>query len=515
MAQSQVVVTDLAKYGVISDIAPFQTPSNAWTSALNVSFRDGGVSKSGNRVEIMTPAAAHVNKIYNKGGQVYYTNSEHVWRATGLSNIDISKGGLPYSPAAEWFITELSNVLVFTNDSNVPQMLIPNSLQLADLTGWGEEGGDTPAWRTTKIRAFKNFLVAIGMTEDGNSYPQRMRWSNLALPNQAPDSWDATDTTKSAGFNDLSEAKGNLVDGLVMNDYFILYTTQEVFLVQYVGGNDIFSFRKVFDNLSILAPECVCQVNGGHFLVTTSDIVIHNGASYQSVITDRIKKELFENISKSNSEKVRVQYHPAQNEAWVLYPSSKGADLDRAAIFSLDGNTWTFRDIPNATAISYGPIPGEADRIIDTQTQIIDTDLSTINGVGQDFVKGSLFIASANLTWYAVDEGIAGTENLPSTIIKCNIDFDEWGVEAHRHKFITRVYPQFLGSGVVYISIGVSENPFESPKWSEPFPFDITINRKADFRATGRYISVRFQGYGSEQWTLLSYTLEGSPKGNR
>lgn len=514
---AQVVINNLAQYGVISDIAPFQSPPNAWTSARNVSFESGGVSKSGNRSEVMVPTTEVVNKIYNKSGKVYYTTGKKVYQATGVGNVDVSKGLAEYTATDEWFVTELSNVLVFVNESEVPQMFLPTDSELSDLTGWGVENpseeGDVIPWRTSRIRAYKNFLVAIGMIEDGKEYTQRVRWSDLALPNEAPPSWDATDTTKSAGFNDLSEARGKLVDGLVMGDYFILYTTQEVFLVSYVGGNNIFSFRKVFDNVSILAPECAAPVNGGHFVVTTSDVIIHNGSSWQSIITDKIKQNLFSAIGNGDPNKVKVQAYPAKNEIWVLYPSSKGANLDRAAIYNLDNGTWTFRELPSLTAISYGVIPSDDDKIIDTQTQIIDTDDNIINGVGQDFVKGSLFASATDLVWWAIDEGVSGTVNLPCSMIKQNLDFDDWGVEATQHKQIKAIYPQFQGSGVVNISVGIAENPYDAPRWSESVPFTIGSDRKADFRVTGRYISVRFEGFESASWTLMSYGIDGAPRG--
>lgn len=516
---AQVVVKGLSQYGVITDVPPFETPANAWTSVTNCSFNNGGISKSGTRLSVMNDSVPTVNKIYPRDKNIYYGTADKIYLSNGVTNIDVSRTGDAYTPDVEWFTTELSNVIIFTNESNDPQMLRPIDTKFSNLTAWGTESGSTVTWRTKKIRSYKNFLIAIGMQEDGTDYPQRIRWSDIALPNSVPPSWDATDTTKSAGFNDLSEAKGELVDAVQMGEYLVLYTTQEVYLMSYVGGNDIFTFRKLFDELSILAPECAVQINGGHFVMTASDIVLHNGSTWQSIIENKIKDQLYQTIISTNTAKIKVQNYPAKQEVWVLYPSSVNASLDRAAIYSISTGTWTYRELPNVTAITYGQIPGDNNLIYDYQDYTYDggdqRTLNSFNGIGQDFVRNSLFVSTKENKWWAVDEGSTGTINLPSTAIKQNLDFDDYGVEATSHKMIRSIYPQIQGTGKIYISIGVAENPYDSPYWSNSVEFDIQTDRKADFRVSGRYMSIRFQSFDQNPWTMTGYGIDVIPRGTR
>lgn len=511
---AQVVITDLDKLGVISDVASFQTPPNAWSSSRNVSFQDGGVVKAGRKGKVLHNTDKVVNKIYNQQGNLWFTTEDKIWKGNTLGNIDYSKDGGVYVAQPEWYITELSGVMVFSNEANKPQMILSGGTAAEDLTAWGQENG-SHTWLTPKIRAYKNFLMAIGMQEDGTDFKRRVRWSDLALPNTAPNSWDATSTTNSAGFNDLSEAQGNLIDGLPLGDYFMLYTSKEVFLVSYVGGNDIFSFRKVFDNLSILAPECVTAVKGGHFLVTTSDVVIHNGSSWESIINSRVRKELFSAIGKSRGARVKVQYYPAKSEVWILYSASGRNALNRAAVYNVDNNTWGFKDLPEATAVSYGVVPADRDRIIDTQHQIINDDHQLIDNPGQDFIKSSLLVSTENKEWYIMDEGILGSDYMPCSITKSNLDFDSWGLDPTQHKIIQSIYPQFDGNGTVFISVGVAETAFAQPKWTEAKPFVISQDRKVDFRTTGRYISIKFEAFDNSQWSLMAYGVDVKPRGRK
>ena len=54
---SKVPFNDLAAYGEIDEILNHATPMNAWTTAQNVTFRDGFVQKSNGYTEIAAGAA--------------------------------------------------------------------------------------------------------------------------------------------------------------------------------------------------------------------------------------------------------------------------------------------------------------------------------------------------------------------------------------------------------------------------------------------------------------------------
>ena len=463
---AKLAVKNLAQYGVVVDIAPFEAPINAWTDSNNVNFELGGVVKASNRVKVLTPANDTVNKFYTKNDRLFYTTKNKIYFHTGASSVDVSNGTFLETP--EWYITELSGVLIFSNEQNIPVYFDKSALITKKLQGWAAD------WRSPILRSYKNFLIALRTSESGQPFNQRVRWSDITAPNQPPTDWDATSTTNSAGFNDLTGAKGNIIDGLRMGDSFVIYTDKEVFMMNYVGGNDIFQFNKVLENTSLLAPECACEIEGGHFVVTTNDVIIHNGHTSQSIITDKIKTPLFEVISSGRASAVKVINFPAKKEVWICYPSYDNTILDRAAVYNTTNSTWTYRDLPNVTALHYGILPDITSPIIDNVDVIIDDYEGTIDGLGKDFIKSSLITATNTNEWYAMDEG--GSSNgqiLPSSVTKMYMDFDDAGIEATQIKQIKRIYPQIQGDGKISITVGKSDSPYEPPKWGNPKIFDI------------------------------------------
>ncbi|MDM2738385.1 hypothetical protein OGY35_23825 [Citrobacter sp. Ct235] len=514
-----VTVKNLNQFGMISDIPSFETPINAWTTIKNCSLRRGSIGKSGNIIEVMVPSQDTVNKMYPKNGLIYFGTKDKLYVDDGFSNRDVSRT-TAYTTTNEWFFTELSDILIAVNNTNTPQMLKGNASNFEDLTKWGYELGAQHDWKANKMIGFKNFLIAWGMVEDGVEFKQRVRWSNIALPNEVPNSWDASDQSTSAGFNDLSEMKGEsqIIDMVPYNDFLIIYTTREAYLMTYTGGDSIFSFRKIFDNISLISPECAVATPKGHIVVTNDDIILHNTQEITSLIENKIKLELFNVINQGNTKDVLMQYYPAKNEVWVLYPSTINQPLNRAVILSLDSLSWVYRDVNGVTSITYGVIPSEKNKVINAQDYVINTDPRSqvpINGIGQDFIKQSLVVSSANLSFYAVDEGLVTANTLPAMAEKRYMDFDDYGFESTSHKQIKSIYPHVRGEGIINITIGVSESPYIEPTWTKTKQFNIKTDRKIDFRVTGRYISIRFESFDGLDWDMPSFEIELEPNGIR
>ena len=66
--------------------------------------------------------------------------------------------------------------------------------------------------------------------------------------------------------------------------------------MNYIGGNLVFSFQKLFNDTGILSRNCAVEFDGKHFVVVEGDLIVHNGVSKQSVATDIVKRTLFDDL---------------------------------------------------------------------------------------------------------------------------------------------------------------------------------------------------------------------------
>ncbi|MDW5598947.1 hypothetical protein VSS74_31600, partial [Conexibacter stalactiti] len=158
----------------------------------------------------------------------------------------------------------ISNSCVATTYYETPQVKAHKDKFFRDLPGWGEQtvvdGNGVPSivkynWKCERVRAFNNRLFALNMRETNASgatthYPLRLRWSNFANENEPPLLWDdfaynrlteSDQMTGSigqvealengyAGYIDLADSIGDLIDMLPLKDYLFVYTEFETYL---------------------------------------------------------------------------------------------------------------------------------------------------------------------------------------------------------------------------------------------------------------------------------------------
>ena len=127
------------------------------------------------------------------------------------------------------------------------------------------------------------------MTEGATSYPTRIRFSDITTANSVPGSWDATDATKSAGFIDLVQIPTEIKDGLSLGSNFIIYSSDQTWLMEFIGGQFIFQTRKLFNDAGVINQNCIVEADGRHYVFGPHDIYLHDGTTKQSICDERVK----------------------------------------------------------------------------------------------------------------------------------------------------------------------------------------------------------------------------------
>lgn len=410
-----------------------------------------------------------------------------------------------------WYHAIISNCAVATTHYETPQVKEFDSEYFTDLPGWGEQtvvdADGNPSvkkynWKCERVRAFNNRLFALNMRESNASgvtthYPLRLRWSNFAEENKAPELWDdyaydravtsdlaanivgQTEALENgyAGYIDLADSNGSLLDVLPLKDYLFVYTEFET----YIGSptNNTYQplmFKKLFNDSGILAPECVVEVEGGHFVVTQNDVILHNGASKKSIASNRVKNMLINEICLVNPIATRVHLHQDKKEVWVLYvgpgePKESFA-CTKAAVWNYEFDTWSFRTIPYSYCIGLVDPPVLERGPIWADFQEITWDDPSIDKLvwrkdATNFRQRVTIIGSFLKGFYQVDIGaldyiydrtndVVIEKPLEMRLERTGIDFDnvtnEWN-----QKHINRFRPQVTGTGTYTFEAGGSQ----------------------------------------------------------
>lgn len=534
-------VRRLGAAGIVTDMNPSDIEDPAvFTAGVNVRFRNGKVSRGpvfrtvaplsfepGHCVAIPPSSAGY--------DQVVLVSAafDKIARLNGSTFEDLTPSGL--SPLAEGSITScfLGGVSYLNSGNNTPVYLAPSDSQYRFIPDW-------PAtYKCNVLRAYKDTLVALGVSKNGQLYPTMVKWSDLAGFGNPPGSWDPTSTTNSAGENIVNEMQHAIVDGLALRNSFIIYCTNSVWAMDYIGGDFIYDFTKLFDERGIMGPNCAVQVGGQHFVFDRNDIYVHDGVQPRSIVDLRNREFIFNALDTSKSHLCFVNHDARLSEIRFCYPSSDDlvgfgnpvTGCNRAAVYNYANDTWTFDDLPNVTsACRSSLISGKSWQSADEITwDSAEGIFSTTEGdQNQHVLFASRSAPEVGLTeprLYGCDlvkGGLLSTpielETLkPAFVQRTGLDLDSMGKNLTQYTNLQAIWPQVAIEHPEdsYWQFGANDLVNVEPTWSEELAFDPRVEGKIDINEAGKYLAYRFGCRGSGDFQLSGFDIQLIIRGRR
>jgi hypothetical protein len=507
--------------GVNIDLSPYELPNEVWSEAVNVNFRNHRTNREVGYAQVfpdldIQPLFVIPWTDYNTP-YWYYADEESIYRTEGTAQLDVTRESAPdvkdpYNASLSngWTGSIFNGALIMNNGTDAPQYFDVSSSNMQDLTAWPAD------YKCASIRPFKNYLVALDITNNlGERYPTMVKWSASADAGEVPQSWDETDPTKQAGDTVLPDTEGRCIDGLALNDSFIIYKNDSIWAMQNIGGNFVFSFRKIFSDIGILGKDCAAEFDGKHFVVGVGDVFVHDGSSKQSVITNVVKRKLYTQINSDWISRVKCVADHGNKEVWVYYPTQDSSTglADRALVWNWEINVWAEKEISEVSHITEGVIDPQESNAWDDDPAAWNTDTTAWGEESYNPSEESIIMADyTNYKLYQANTTTTqGGAAYTSYVERIGLDFGD----DLNYKYINGITPHFSGEGEVQIQVGQEQHQGQGVSWSSPRTFVVGTDYKADFRVAGRYIAVRFQGDESSVWALTGYTIEYDQEGIR
>lgn len=489
------VISNLSGIGVVKDLPYFDLPVNAFTEATEMQFQGPFIKRGASYSQKASIVTGTPNFIVPDAS--VYTTTTKAYIYTGSSPVDITRvaGNYTMTGANRWNSDWLSSFLILNNGKDAPQKIEYNSTfgatPLADLPAW-------PAGCYAQVvRSFRNFLVAYNVYKGGVRYPTMVKWSNSAAPYSLPDSWDETDATKDAGETILQDTSDPIIDALPLNgsggEVNLIYTQNATWGMRLSGNSFIFYFAKVFDDIGILAQDCVKSFRRRHFLVTKDDVVVHDGFQAESISTDRVREALNdENYLGSFDKYTFVVPFYSQQEMWVCF-TENGAYVTKAYIWNWRLNTWTTRVFPNyVVAIGSAKNSGAAGRVRDG---IFFADLTHI---------------------FAYAQKAQGTTTSSAKIERrsCALAVNEQGqavADPFSMKDYLSFHPQITGTPgkVLKVAFAVQTERSDAINYSTEQTWTVGTTKLLPIGLSGRYLSYYIRDNANvDPWQLESLGIE-------
>ena len=510
------VSIDNMEAGFAPDQADVNLPDGIFTDARNFRPRDGALEKCKGTNAVLgslSVTAIWLQSITDGINQYWaYANDSVMYATDGTTHAQISSATFTASVNLGYTGGPFHGYLIVNDGAGAPRSWSPGLANKDEsLSAW-------PASTFCKvIRSFGDFLVALRITQGGTYNPRLLRWSDAAPIGALPGSWDYTDPTNQAGIAELGQTQDELIDCAPLRDVNVVYKQNNTWLMYPVGLPDVFGFRQLFTQSGLLTEDCIGGLGGMHFVVTDSDVIVHDGAQQESVLERTLRRWLFNSLDQTYYRRSFVAIDSKEREIWFCFPESGNTFANLALVWSSVNRKPHIRELGVSMSAGIAGIVGGSVRTWNAETETWDAgssgawDEANFSPVAQRLVM----TASAQKLAYQGNFGEAfNGSDMTCYAIRSNMGLIR---DVGRMKSIKAIWPKVYGTDgdTLSLRVGVAAAPGGTVSWSSAQPFTIGTDYKVNFRTTGRYVHLRFDYTGQNALSVAGFDVEFDPDGAR
>ncbi len=497
------------------DLRPHELPPEGWSSVSNARMLNGSAISVSPWTQIADLGAgtAHALDFLNSDSgpshlYVYLDDKIQSVDNNGFVT-DVSKVGLVSEawPKQVWITDQLNGIPISTNNRDAPQCFYNPSGPVTNLT----LSQDFPNWQsavTAKIVvAYKNFIVALNIV-DTDAFPNMVWWSDAAEDGKMPASWDYTDPQNLSGRTTLGAEAGAILGAAVLRDSLFIYTEYSTYRMDFIGGQFIMRFTRVFQNSGIFGPRCVAKYGESHFVITKSDIIIHDGQQMTSVGDMKVRNRFFEGISDADFNKVWVSTYLRFSEVWVGVPNSSDDTFNVCVPWQSDESVWSVRALPDSRYMKELPI-----------LEASAFDDSWNGGINESWTDGPDNIWNAGGSVGDMQPVVTSTDNF-LYVIDAGMQTDDTVIQREginltgddTTEMLRTVYPRIRGQEAIQVRVGSRDVVEGVTQWDDYMSFTPQVDYKINVRSNGRRHAIEFKG---KNFDLEGYDMEFVVRGRR
>lgn len=526
-------VDEVGSIGLVRDSEPWKVPASAWTDLRNAYCIDGtvGVFSSEKLIPLdLGTEPLRAVFLYPFGLNEYYfvCTSERVYILQGDTLVDITPDSFifAYDENKGWEWLLFNGIIILNNGVNEPHYW-PFPTQSEPFPKLKPMSSVSADWEENQsclsLKAFNNALFAANISNDSGHFPYLVKFSDFAEAGALPTEWDAK-PSNSAGDFLLTETLDPIVDAQVFKDSLILFKERSVHGIRFVGGNSVYQRYMINSSAGLLARGCLAATDNFLVALTNDDVIVTRGAEFETVIDQRLRRDLFGTIDSEMYKQSYVQHDPANKSVWFLLPYM-GKKGSVAYIWNYNNNTWSLREFCGlVSAISSFPLLRAAllwsEQEMTWEANSERWEKPFLGEAAERLVFGHLTqcelgnpISSIALAT-GFDDGDPSTK-LTAVLERKWIPFPRGDIlDWDSVKYITEIIPKFRTGQVewekgVKIYIGSQMYQDDPIQWKLVGTFfPNTRRKKLGTRVSGRFISIRFEVPPEHQWQLTGYDIE-------
>lgn len=314
----------------------------------------------------------------------------------------------------------------------------------------------------------ERFVVALG----AGGISRRVKWASQ----ETTDTW-TPDVSNTAGSLDV-QSEGILVAGRRGKGETILWTTDDVHAMRYIGGTLVYAIERVGGKCGLPSPGAVTMVDDKAIWMGKGQFFLYDG--YVQAIPCDVSDRVFSDINQNQIGKVVSLSISRFGEIWWFYPSANSTENDRYVVWNYRENHWTTGALVRTAgcdsgALEYPLLAASNGKLFEHERTFVHTDLD-----------------DSTLTPY-----------LESGPVEAG--------EGDQVLYISQILPDERTLGQVELSLYGSFEPMANETLYGPF----SINKNTDARMSARWVRLRLDQVVEEDWRVGVIRLNGKTAGSR
>lgn len=292
----------------------------------------------------------------------------------------------------------------------------------------------------------------------------------------------------------------------------MIYKENSVWRLDFTGGAYVHRASKVMGTSGAMNRNCIAEIDGYHIVLTTNDIVIHDGVQARSVLDKVTRRWLFNNMDSDNQGRAFVFKNPYFNEVFICYPSVGSTIPDAAIVYNYNDKTVSKRTLPSIHHANFGQVDNSLAGTWASDPDPWGSDLTLWNG-GENVPNISRVLMASNDTKLFMLDASSSFDGVQN----------DWYLERRglsfgapeKIKLVKGIRPRISGNtgDNITVKIGSQEDPFDAPTYTS-MTHTIGETVRNNCLVAGRYIAVRFEDGTAYNSRIDSYDLEIEELGN-
>lgn len=312
-------------YGIFSviDSTEFQIVLTQQASATATSTMNAGLAQVVYYITQGPPASGSGYGIggYGLGGY-------------GLGQTSTSVGSGTAITATDWSMDNWGDILLACPENGAiffwsPQSGFSTAAVVATAPFFN--GGIFISMPQQILVAWNSCLYITGVQD-----PLTVRWSD----SEDFTNWTIDNSTAAGSFHFPT---GSVIrGGLQAANYGVIWTDIDVWVMQYVGGTEIFNFTRVGSGCGLIGPHAACTISGNVFWCGTNSFFTMTGQGVQA-LNCTVWDFIFQNLDTTNVDKIRCAPNSTFTEVSWFFPVSGGDGENSAYVkYNILENEWDY-----------------------------------------------------------------------------------------------------------------------------------------------------------------------------